>query len=158
MNIRYFSRHEATPEIIESINNTLDGMGIYSHHHEWESDGLTRGHSWTDINVQQDSTPFYSGVEVIERALDVLDNYVQDGIEKGIEPLNIAGVFPAEIIGRLVEAVQNQNVPVKKLNVITFKYKRDRETNTVSNLTHTIVWEISSDKLNISEHEVGGHA
>lgn len=160
MKIKFFSRHDARNEIKEAINSSLEHMGITTHEKSFQLEGenFERGYTWSDAQIIQDSKPFSSGLEIIERAIDSLDIAPNEYGDIEVDTLVIAGVFPADIIGRIIEVVQGEYSPCTNLKIITFKYERDREANTVSHLTHTIVWEVSPNKLTMNQVKVGGQA
>lgn len=96
-------------------------------------------------SIEQDSDPFVSGFDIVIRSMP--DNISSDNT------VTVAGVFPAEILGEIIAYVQGSSYP-HNFKIITFKYKRDRETNTVSQMSHVVVWDIKKNspfKIEVKE-------
>ena len=140
--LKFFSRHEPTDEVKSLIKKTVTALRLqpfYSSSIEEEyRHEYVRAEA--DYELQQDSKPFFDGLEILERV-------VGDYPEKGDE-ITLAGVFPAKIIGDMVSKALSLDF---RLNVITFEYERDRETNTVSELKKAVVWQVSHGFLEIVE-------
>lgn len=140
--LKFFSRHEPTDEVKNLIKKTVIGLMLqpfYSSSIE-EQFGHEYVRAEADYQLEQDSNPFSDGLEIIER---VAGDYPEKGDE-----ITLVGVFPAEIIGDMVSKALSLDF---RLNVITFKYERDRETNTVSQLKKAVVWQVSHGFLEILE-------
>lgn len=138
--LKFFSRHEPTDEVKNLIKKTVMSLRLQPFY--GSSIEEQYGHEYVraeaDIQLQQDSKPFFDGLEILERV-------VGDYPEKGDE-ITLAGVFPAEIIGEMVSKALSLDF---KLNVITFKYERNRETDTVSELKKAVTWQVSHGLLEI---------
>lgn len=140
--LKFFSRHEPTNEVKNLIEKTIVTemlQPFYSSSIE-EQHGHEYVHVEAEFQLEQDSNPFSDGLEILERV-------VGDYPEKG-DTITLAGVFPAEILGEMVSQALKLGV---NLAVITFKYERDRETNTVSQLKKAVVWQVCHGFFEILE-------
>lgn len=151
--LNFYSRHTATPQIKKAIVEVLEHLDLekFSCHTSWQEKGepFERGFTTFDCELKQDSIPFNCGIEILEKE--------EDSQEEESSTTTFAGVFPAMTIGQMVEAVQKGLTDIKSVNIITFVYERDRETNTVSDLVSAVVWSCALGKpLEIREINLRG--
>ena len=135
----YFSRHAATDEQKKLIEKCLirHSMRPFYQATEEKQYGHEYVHTEAPFEVQQVSFNLETGIEAMQVALELPD---WEYPEKGDE-VTLAGVFPADFLGHMVEYALRKGI---YLNVITFKYERDRETCTVMELKYATVWQVEN--------------